>query len=95
MPSNIIKVKKAYLEKRREQYRKKESRRLNFAKLKKGLIEKYVNDELDLRDRQLDSILKLTDTKAGDYSLSQGYFHACTASCNHWNGWQLYLGKRY
>ena len=79
MPSNIIKVKKAYLEKRREQYKKEGSRRRNFAKLKNGLIEKYVNDELDLKDRQLDSILKLVDPKTDETAISQGYFHACTA----------------
>ena len=51
----------------------------NFDALKEGLMNKYIAEELDLEDRQQESIFHLTDTAAGDYSLSQGYFHACTA----------------
>ena len=51
----------------------------NFDALKEGLMNKYIAEELDLEDRQQESIFHLTDTAVGDYSLSQGYFHACTA----------------
>ena len=54
-------------------------RQKNFDALKNGLIKKYVEDALDLKDRQQESIFKITDTPADDYSLSSGYFHACTA----------------
>jgi superfamily II DNA or RNA helicase len=79
MPSSELKIKKYRLERHKEQYKKRSSRRLNFTKLKNGLIEKYINDDLDLKDRQLDSILKLVDPKTDETDISQGYFHACTA----------------
>jgi len=79
MPSSELKIKKYRLERHKEQYKKRSSRRLNFTKLKNGLIEKYINDDLDLKDRQLDSILKLVDPKTDETAISQGYFHACTA----------------
>jgi len=50
----------------------------NFSKLKSGLIKKYVEEGLDLEDRQQESIFKITDSQAGDNSLSEGYFRACT-----------------
>lgn len=53
-------------------------RAINFDKLKNGLIKKYVEEELNLEDLQQESIFKITDTVKGDYSLSSGYFHACT-----------------
>ncbi len=51
----------------------------NFKALKNGLIKKYVDDALDLRDRQQGSIFKITDAPQGDYAYSSGYFNACTA----------------
>ena len=51
----------------------------NFKALKNGLIKKYVDDALDLRDRQQESIFKITDAPQGDYTYSSGYFNACTA----------------
>ncbi|MBO6290515.1 MAG: DEAD/DEAH box helicase family protein [Alphaproteobacteria bacterium] len=51
----------------------------NFQALKNGLIKKYVENALDLRDRQQKSIFKITDTPQGDYTYSSGYFNACTA----------------
>ena len=50
----------------------------NFSKLKSGLIKKYVEEGLDLEDRQQESIFKITDSQAGDNSMSMGYFRACT-----------------
>ena len=51
----------------------------NFKLLKDGIERKYVNDELDLEDRQQESVLKLIeDTEDGKYK-DKGYFHACTA----------------
>ncbi|MBQ8750954.1 MAG: DEAD/DEAH box helicase family protein, partial [Alphaproteobacteria bacterium] len=79
MSSNTIKAKKENIERYKQLYQKSSSRRRNFAILKNGLIKKYVNDELDLKDRQLDSILKLVDPKTDETAISQGYFHACTA----------------
>ena len=54
------------------------ARQKNFEYLKDGLTEKYVVDKPDLIGMQKNSILKLVDTNKGDYSLSSGYFHACT-----------------
>lgn len=54
------------------------ARQKNFEYLKDGLTEKYVVDKPDLIGMQNNSILKLVDTNKGDYSLSSGYFHACT-----------------
>ena len=51
------------------------NRVLNFKLLKDGIERKYVGDELDLEDRQQESVLKLVDGKCKD----KGYFHACTA----------------
>ena len=51
----------------------------NFDALKEGLMNKYIAEELDLEDRQLESVLKLVETDEDNYSLSHGYFHACTA----------------
>lgn len=51
----------------------------NFEALKNGLIKKYVENGLDLRDRQQESIFKITDASQGDYTYSSGYFNACTA----------------
>jgi len=50
----------------------------NFDHLKNGLIKKYVDDALDLEDRQQQSLFKLTDGKSDDYTFNSGYFHACT-----------------
>ena len=50
----------------------------NFSKLKSGLIKKYVEEGLDLEDRQQESIFKITDSQAGDNSMFTGYFRACT-----------------
>ena len=50
----------------------------NFSKLKSGLIKKYVEEGLDLEDRQQESIFKITDSQSGDNSMSTGYFRACT-----------------
>ena len=55
-------------------------RQESFRALKEGIIKKFVANELDLEDRQEQSILKLVDkASAKDASLSHGYFHACTA----------------
>ena len=55
-------------------------RQESFRALKEGIIKKFVANELDLEDRQEQSILKLVDkASAEDDSLSHGYFHACTA----------------
>ncbi len=55
-------------------------RQESFRALKEGIIKKFVANELDLEDRQEESILKLVDKdSAEDASLSHGYFHACTA----------------
>ncbi len=55
-------------------------RQESFRALKEGIIKKFVANELDLEDRQEQSILKLVDKdSAEDASLSHGYFHACTA----------------
>ena len=55
-------------------------RQESFRALKEGIIKKFVANELDLEDRQEQSILKLVDkASAEDASLSHGYFHACTA----------------
>ena len=55
-------------------------RQESFRALKEGIIKKFVANELDLEDRQEQSILKLVDKdSAEDDSLSHGYFHACTA----------------
>ena len=55
-------------------------RQESFRALKEGIIKKFVANELDLEDRQEQSILKLVDkNSAEDASLSHGYFHACTA----------------
>ena len=51
----------------------------NFKNLRSGLIEKYVEGNLDLKDRQQESIFKITDASEGDYTYSSGYFSACTA----------------
>ena len=51
----------------------------NFDALKEGLMNKCIAEELDLEDRQLESVLKLVETDEDNYSLSHGYFHACTA----------------
>lgn len=51
----------------------------NFELLKNGLIKKYVEGGLDLRDRQQKSIFKITDTPKGDNTFASGYFNACTA----------------
>ena len=51
----------------------------NFQALKNGLIKKYVENALDLRDRQQKSVFKITDTPKGDYTYNSGYFNACTA----------------
>ena len=74
MSENTAKL--AKIEARKAAYRE---RCRNFDALKEGLMNKYIAEELDLEDRQQESIFHLTDTAAGDYSLSQGYFHACTA----------------
>ena len=55
------------------------SRHQNFDALKDGITEKFVLNSLNLKDRQQESVLTLTDTPKGDYTLSKGYFHACTA----------------
>ena len=55
------------------------SRHKNFDALKDGITEKFVLNSLNLKDRQQESVLTLTDTPKGDYTLSKGYFHACTA----------------
>ncbi len=55
-------------------------RQESFRALKEGIIKKFVANELDLEDRQEQSILKLVDNdNTEDTSLSHGYFHACTA----------------
>ena len=74
MSENTAKL--AKIEARKVAYRE---RCRNFDALKEGLMNKYIAEELDLEDRQQESIFHLTDTAVGDYSLSQGYFHACTA----------------
>ncbi|MBR1380737.1 MAG: DEAD/DEAH box helicase family protein [Alphaproteobacteria bacterium] len=56
-----------------------DARRANFDALKHGLTKHYVDDYLDLEPRQLECILKLVDVPNNDYSVSTGYFHACTA----------------
>lgn len=62
-----------------EKYVETSERRRSFDALRRGIAKKFVTNELDLEDRQQESILKLADTDADDYSLSHGYIHACTA----------------
>ena len=51
----------------------------NFKLLKDGIEKKYVDDELDLEDRQQESVLKLIEDTEEGKCKDKGYFHACTA----------------
>ena len=55
------------------------NRVLNFKFLKDGIVRKYVGDELDLEDRQQESVLKLVEGTEDGKCKDKGYFHACTA----------------
>ena len=54
-------------------------RRENFDILQEGIFNMYVEDNLDLFERQAASIMKLYDVRMNDYSYASGYFHLCTA----------------
>ena len=55
------------------------ARKNNFDILQDGIFNLYVDDNLDLFDRQATSITKLCDAPRNDYSYASGYFHLCTA----------------
>ena len=62
-----------------KKYVETSERQRSFDALRRGITEKFVANELDLENRQLESVLKLVETDEDNYSLSHGYFHACTA----------------
>ena len=62
-----------------KKYVETSERQRSFDALRRGITEKFVANELDLEDRQQESVLKLAETDEDDYSLSHGYIHACTA----------------
>ena len=62
-----------------KKYVETSERQRSFDALRRGITKKFVANELDLEARQRESVLKLTETDEDDYSLSHGYFHACTA----------------
>ena len=62
-----------------KKYVETSERQRSFDALRRGITKKFVANELDLEARQRESVLKLAETDEDDYSLSHGYFHACTA----------------
>ena len=54
-------------------------RRENFDILQAGIFNMYVEDNLDLFERQAASIMNIYDVARDDYSYASGYFHLCTA----------------
>ncbi len=79
LPNSPKKTKEEIIEDIKKNKEATLSRHQNFDAIREGITEKFVLNSLNLKDRQQESVLKLTDTPSDDYTFSQGYFHACTA----------------